>query len=64
MLRPSRRGGRSRFLYWQVGLFFLGAGVWLGGVLTGRTAVTGVAIAILVAAMILGAMGRRGQQDE
>lgn len=58
-LRRDRRPG-GRFTLWQVGLFFLAAGVWLGAVIAGRPGITPVAIGIAVAAVLLGALGRRG----
>ena len=61
-LRRDRRG-RRRFVNWQVGLFFLAAGVWLGGVLAGRPGVTLVAIGLAVVAVLLGAAGRRGGEE-
>ena len=57
------RGRRHRFVNWQVGLFFLAAGVWLGGVVVGRPEVTPVAIALAVVAVLLGAAGRRGGEE-
>ncbi len=60
-----RRHGRPshRFVVWQVGLFFLAAGIWLGGVIAGIHEATFLSIALLLAAMVLGVIGRRGQQD-
>ena len=59
-----RRGrGSHRFVNWQVGLFFLAAGIWLGGVVTGIHQATFLSIAVLLAAIVLGMTGRRGQQD-
>jgi hypothetical protein len=60
-LRRDRRSGR--FVNWQVGLFFLAAGVWLGGVVAGRPGVTPVAIGLAVVAVLLGAVGRRGGEE-
>jgi hypothetical protein len=57
-LRRGRSGGH-RYVFWQVGLFFLASGVWLGGLLTGREWATLVAIGLVVVAMILGLIGRR-----
>ncbi|HEX6070798.1 MAG TPA: hypothetical protein VFZ18_13270 [Longimicrobiaceae bacterium] len=60
-LRRDRRS--RRFVNWQVGLFFLAAGIWLGGVVAGRPGVTPVAIAVAVVAVLLGAAGRRGGEE-
>jgi hypothetical protein len=60
-LRRDRRS--RRFVNWQVGLFFLAAGIWLGGVVAGRPGVTPVAIGVAVVAVLLGAAGRRGGEE-
>ena len=60
-LRRDRRS--RRFVNWQVGLFFLAAGVWLGGVVADRPGVTPLAIGLAVLAVLLGAIGRRGGED-
>lgn len=52
-------GGRDRFTALRIALIFLAAGVWLGGVMTGRGSVTGAAIAILLVALVLQILGRR-----
>jgi hypothetical protein len=57
-IRRDRRGS-GRFLVLRVGLFFLAAGVWLAGVRTGRSWVTGAAIVILLPAVLLGFLGRK-----
>ena len=64
MIRP-RRGGppAGRYLLARVGLFFLGALVWLGGVVAGDRRVTGGAIAILAVAMLLGFLDRGAPPD-
>lgn len=59
VLRPRRDRHGHRFVEWQVGLFFLAAGIWLGAVLIGRPALTGAAMVVLVAALVLGIVGRR-----
>lgn len=62
-LRRDRRGDH-RFTLWQVGLFFLAAGIWIGGLIAEIPSVTAVAILILAVAMILGIVGRRGRDRE
>lgn len=52
-------GGRDRFTALRIALIFLAAGVWLGGVITGREIITGAAILILVVALVLQMVGRR-----
>lgn len=59
VLRPRRDRHWHRFVDWQVGFYFLAAGIWLGGVIAGRPSLTGVAIGLLVAALLLGMIGRR-----
>lgn len=57
-VRRDRRGPH-RFVMWQVGLFFLAAGVWVAGLVSGRSGITGLAIGILLVALVLGMVGRR-----
>lgn len=56
-----RRDGRGpdRYGWIRIGLIFLAAGVWIGGVITGRELITGVAIVIILAALVLQVMDRR-----
>lgn len=62
-LRRDRRSVH-RLVFWQVGLFFLAAGVWLGGVVAENRVATGAAIVIALAAIVLGMVGRRGAREE
>lgn len=59
-----RRGGDEpdRFARIRIGLIFLAAGVWLGGLITGREAITGIAILILIVALALQVIGRRARR--
>ena len=60
-----RRGsGYNRFTVARVAIIFLAAGVWLGGAMTGRSLLTGAAIALLVVALLLGLAGRARSRDE
>ena len=62
-----RAGGRSagaRFLDVRVALFWLGALVWLTGVLLRIDLLTAVAIAILLLALLLGLVARRMAENE
>lgn len=56
-----RRDGRDpdRYSWIRIGLIFLAAGVWIGGVITGRQLITGLAIVIVLAALVLQIIGRR-----
>jgi uncharacterized membrane protein YiaA len=56
-LGRDRRGG-TRFLRWRVGLFLLGATVWLVGLFTDQPLLTGAAIFIILAALLLGILAR------
>jgi len=65
MLPRGGRSGGSRYLDARHGLFWLGALVWLTGLLLQLRFLTGVAIAILLVAMILGLVARRAaERDE
>lgn len=48
-----RRPGPDRFLYAKMAAFFLGAGFFVGGVLTGRDWAVLVAAFVLVAGLVL-----------
>lgn len=64
-MAPLRRDGRrpfTRLTPWRVGLFFLGAGTWVGGLLADEPLATGVAIGILLLAALLG-IAERGPSD-
>jgi hypothetical protein len=51
--------GFNRFTWLRVALFFLAAGIWLGGALSGNDLATGAAIVVLLAAVVLGRVGAR-----
>lgn len=58
MMAPRHgRHGSSRLLGVRMALYFLGAGVWIGGALTDRPLATGSAIVILLVAFLLGRFG-------
>jgi len=63
LFRPSRGPVNPRFLNWRVGLFFLGAGIWIGALIVDRPQFTGIAIAVLFLGLILGLIGRRSGSD-
>ena len=63
----TRRDRRShRYVEWQVALFFLAAGIWVGAMIVGRPRITGAAVVVLFVALLLGVHGRRlaARQDE
>lgn len=59
VFRARRDRGSHRFVEWQVGLFFLAAGIWGGAIVVGRPEITGVAVAVLLVSLLLGVLGRR-----
>lgn len=60
----SPRGGRRshRFLNWQLGLFFVAAAIWLVGLLAGLRRLTLLSITLLLVAIVLGMIARRGEE--
>ena len=58
-----RRTGGRRFLDVRVALFWLGAAVWLAGIALKLDLLTGVALAILLAALVLGVVAKRSGED-
>lgn len=65
--RGDRSSGDGRFLKIRLALLWLGALVWLTGVVLERSILTGAAMGILFAALLLGLIARRsgsGPQDE
>jgi hypothetical protein len=60
MIDRRRRTTPDRLLHVKVGLFFLAAGVWLTGVVAGLRWLTGVAILLLAAALVLRLLSNRG----
>jgi uncharacterized membrane protein YidH (DUF202 family) len=62
-LRRDRSPVR-RLVAVRVGLFFLGAGIWLAGVMTENDRVTAVAIVVVGIAILMGAYLRRRRMSE
>lgn len=63
MAISRRRGGYTPLTPWRVGLFFFGAGIWVGGLVSENRSVTGAAIGVLVLAAVLGLVERaRGRE--
>ena len=62
-MRAGRFGG-ARFLDARVGLFWLGALVWLVGIILPIDLLTSIANAILLVAMVLGLIARRLAERE
>lgn len=68
VLFRSRRSGRApddpRIVAWQVGVFFLAAGVWLAGVVADDGRLTGAALAVLLLGLALRLLRDRGAADD
>lgn len=58
MFLSRRRGGSSRFTIWKVTILFLGAGIWLGGVITENFQVTAAAIIVVGIGLVLALVER------
>jgi hypothetical protein len=57
----SRRKQRSaRFTIWKVALLFLGAGIWIAGMIIENRQVTLAAIIVVTIALLLGLVEGRG----
>jgi uncharacterized membrane protein len=60
----NRRGPPdSAILLWQVSLFFLAAGLWLAGLAAGDRRLTGAAIVVLLAAIVLRLVRDRSNEE-
>jgi succinate dehydrogenase hydrophobic anchor subunit len=53
MIRRTKRSTPDRFAGLKVTIFFLGAGVWLAGVLADDMRITGVALVILAVGFLV-----------
>ena len=62
MLPRGGQSGGTRYLDARHGLFWLGALVWLTGLILQLQFLTAVAIAILLIAMVLGLIARRAAE--
>jgi Na+/H+ antiporter NhaC len=61
----SRRSGRStRFTVWKVALLFLGAGIWVAGIMAENFQITAAAIIVVAIALLLGLAERREATPE
>jgi hypothetical protein len=60
----TRRNRRSsRFTIWKVALLFLGAGIWIAGVIAENFQVTAAAIIVVAIGLLLGLVERRQDDD-
>lgn len=57
-VRGDRRRPFNRYTAVRLGVLLLAAGIWVGGVLTDRPAVTGAAIALLLIGLGIGILER------
>lgn len=64
MSRRSRQSSPDPLLFWKLTIFFLCAGLWLAGVVSGQQWLTGSAIILLGAAMLLVFLSRRANKEE
>lgn len=64
MFTPRRGRTGHRFVTWQLGLFFVAAGVWVAGLIIGVRQLTLVSMALLLVAIVLGVIGRRSAEVE
>ncbi len=65
IFRPDRRRrGVDRTLLHRMALFGIGAVLALAGILWSRNSLVTAAIVILVVAMLLGVLGRRGGEED
>ncbi len=62
MFARRDRPPATRFLAIRIGLLFLGAGIWVAGVLGENYGWTGVAIVVILAGVVLGIVARRGEE--
>ncbi|CAN5770062.1 hypothetical protein BH23GEM6_BH23GEM6_06590 [soil metagenome] len=61
----TRRNRRSsRFTIWKVGLLFLGAGVWIAGVIVENYQITAAAIIVVAIGLLLGLVERRRDDEQ
>jgi hypothetical protein len=64
-MRSGRRGGPDRLVEWKLGLFFLGAGFLVAGMVTGRNWPVMVAIVVLAAGVLTRLLpGRRKEEED
>ncbi len=63
-LRRERRTTPDRFLFWKVAIFFLTAGIWLAGVIAGRSWLTGAALVLLLFGVLLRFLPQNGEAGE
>ncbi|HEV2132128.1 MAG TPA: hypothetical protein VGR27_13530 [Longimicrobiaceae bacterium] len=62
-MKRTRRSSPDRHLVWKVAIFFLAAGIWLAGVISGRAWLSGAAIAVLLLALVLRFLPQGAEED-
>jgi fatty acid desaturase len=62
-VKRTRRSSPDGYLLWKVAIFFLAAGVWLAGVISGRAWLSGAAIVVLLLALVLRFLPHDGDED-
>jgi hypothetical protein len=58
-----RRTGTTRLTVWKVGVLFLGAGIWVAGVMINNFQVTAAAIIVVAIGLLLSLVERRQSSD-
>jgi len=59
-----RNRSSSRFTIWKVALLFLGAGIWIAGIIVENYQITAAAIIVVTIGLLLGLVERRKDDEE
>lgn len=62
-VKRTRSSSPDRYLVWKVAIFFLAAGMWLAGVISGRSWLSGAAIVVLLVAIVLRFLPQGADED-
>ncbi|CAN5650404.1 hypothetical protein BH23GEM8_BH23GEM8_17870 [soil metagenome] len=64
MFVTRRSRTSTRMTIWKVALLFLGAGIWIAGMLIENYQITAAAIIVIAIALLLGLVERGGGESE
>ncbi len=64
MFVTRRSRSSTRMTIWKVALLFLGAGIWIAGMLVENYQITAAAIIVIAIALLLGLVERVGGEGE
>lgn len=64
MFISRRDTGSTRFTVWKVALLFLGAGIWIAGIIVENYQITAGAMIVVAIALILSLVERRRPPSE